>query len=135
MIPRRHKVLVIVLFAFVMTMSFKPFPKDKPTKHIPFSDVPMGTKTWVFLGSDHVSHALLLFALIVAIADDKELRKLLWVFIGLELMSLVDYMLTYNADFWLPEFDSNVVKLVTYSVMIGWIITTDVKKSLYAKRT
>lgn len=135
MIQRRHWVLIIVWFSFVFTLAFKAFPLDKQARHIPFSKVEMVTKTWVYLGSTHVSIALLLFALIVA-TDDRLLKRVIGRFIVLEFVSLVDYILTYNKDFWVPEFDSNVIKFVIYSIIIGWIITMDVYDFLqHAKNT
>src|SRR5690348_3537586 len=103
MIQRRHKIMLVVFFAFVMTLFFKAFPNDDPDRHIPFSKVEMHTKTWVYLGTIHVSFALLLFALRLAITDDQELRRLILRLIMLEVATLIDYLLTYNADFWLPE--------------------------------
>lgn len=137
MIQRRHKILIIVWFAFVFTLMFKAFPKDEPANHIPFAseEVLMRTKTWVYLGSIHVSISLLLFALIIATYEDKELRKLLYKFVALEVVSLIDYLLTYNADFWMPEFDSNLIKFVIYSILIGWIIFVDIRNFLRAKHT
>lgn len=125
--------MLVVFFAFVMTLFFKAFPNDDPGRHIPFSKVEMHTKTWVYLGTIHVSFALLLFALRLAITDDQELRRLILRLIVMEFATLIDYLLTYNADFWLPEFDTNVIKLVIYGILMGWIIVTDIIQFFYAK--
>lgn len=47
-----------------------------------------------------------------------ENKRMMWVFLALESVTLIDYVLRYNEDIFVPKFNIDTIKLVVYGTLI-----------------
>ena len=122
----RYKNLIL-LFTFAsigVMMTFELFPNGPAKDRFLFSDQEITLQSHVYYASEHVSRLLSILALLFATRHLK-LDWLYTVFAVLELLTLADYLLTYNSSYIVRDFDLNTIKLVIYAVLIGGIIFKD----------
>jgi hypothetical protein len=91
------------------------FPDGPEGNPFPFSDQMITVESYVYYMQEHVSRSLLIFALLLAMPENK---RMMWVFLALESVTLIDYVVRYNEDILVPNFNIDTIKLVVYGTLI-----------------
>lgn len=90
-------------------------PEGPERDYFLFADQLISLQAHVYYAQEHVSRALLVLALLLAMPEHK---RIMWVFFALEVATLIDYVVRYNQDILVSGFDIDTIKLVVYGTLI-----------------
>lgn len=89
---------------------------DGPERNpFPFSEQMITDQSYVYYAQEHISRSLLILALLLAMPENK---RMMWVFLALESITLIDYVVRYNEDILVPNFNMDTIKLIVYGTLI-----------------
>jgi len=112
---RGNKILLLLFLSHLVMVAYCLFPDGPEGNPFPFSDQMITVESYVYYMQEHVSRSLLIFALLLAMPENK---RMMWVFIALESVTLMDYVVRYNEDILVPNFNMDTIKLVVYGTFI-----------------
>jgi len=132
---QKNLILLFTFASFAVLLSFQIFPDGPAKDYFLFSEQKITLQSHIYYASENVSRALLILSLLIA-TKHLQLKVAFLIFFVLEIITLADYMLTYNSGYIINDFDSNTIKLVIYSITIGGILFKDnMEKINYGKNS
>lgn len=110
-----NKILFCLFLSNLVMMAFYLVPDGPERDYFPLADQLISLQAHVYYMQEHVSRALIILALLLAMPEHK---RIMWIFFAMEIVTLVDYVVRYNRDILVPGFDINTIKLVVYGTLI-----------------
>ena len=120
----KNTILLFTFASLAVMMTFELFPNGPEEDRFLFSNMEITLQSHVYYASEPVAR---LFSILALLFATRHLRLTAFYITAaaLELITLIDYLLTYNSSYMVKGFDLNTIKLVVYAVMIGGIIFKD----------
>lgn len=112
---KENKILFLLFLSHLVMVGYCLVPDGTERNPFPFSDQMITDESYVYYAQEHISRSFLIFALLLAMPENK---RMMWVFLALESVTLIDYVLRYNEDIFVPKFNIDTIKLVVYGTLI-----------------
>lgn len=112
---KENRVLLLLFLSHLVMVIYVVIPDGPEKMSFPYSDQMITDQSKVYYAQEHVSRSLLIFALLLAMPENK---RMMWVFLALESVTLIDYVVRYNEDIFVPKFNMDTIKLVVYGTLI-----------------
>lgn len=112
---KENKVLLLLFLSHLVMVIYVVIPDGPEKMSFPYSDQLITDQSKVYYAQEHISRSILIFALLLAMPENK---RMMWVFIALESVTLIDYVVRYNEDILVPNFNIDTIKLVVYGTLI-----------------
>lgn len=120
--------LLILFTTLALGVSFLFIPVTEPRDFFLFSDVRLSMDTWFYFLFEKL---IVLFLSIVILNDSDQYRRVVWVFVGIQGVEVLDYVLFYGEP-WSPYVPSwNILKVAIF----GLAIAMELPKLIYDSST
>lgn len=115
MVSRGMIKLLLLFTTLALGVSFLFIPVTEPRDFFLFSDVKLSMDTWFYFLFEKL---IVLILAIVMLSEDTDHRRALWVFFGIQVVEVLDYVLCYGEP-WTPYIPSwNILKVAIFGLAI-----------------
>lgn len=112
---KENQILFLLFLSHLVMVAYCLIPDGPERNPFPLSDQMITDQSYVYYAQEHISRSILIFALLLAMPENK---RMMWVFLALESITLIDYVVRYNEDIFAPNFNIDTIKLIVYGTLI-----------------